>query len=134
MQLNQLCSAVPTDRTAILPCREDGLSRPRRSGARVKNELNTTRLAAVDDSFDNQADDPCLLLRVEHVPELVELGEGGGDVARIDSRLLKSSQFAVDLSDPLVDSYNRFFELAEPSSDGIPTQGEAHDRARNSAG
>ena len=31
--------------------------------------------------FDQQVDDPGLLLRVEHIPEFVELGQSGGQVA-----------------------------------------------------
>jgi len=68
----------------------------------------------VDNRLDDQVNDPGLLLRVEHVPELDELGESGSDVAGIDGRLGDGVQLSVDFPQPLVEAADGGFQFGQP--------------------
>ncbi len=52
----------------------------------AEHESNAGLIAAVDNPLGQQVDDPGLPLRVEHIPEVTELGQRGGDVFGIDGR------------------------------------------------
>jgi len=80
----------------------------------VEAKLNAVLIAVIDHPLDQQVDDPGLLLRVEHIPELGELDQGGGDMIGVDCRLLDGAQSTLGLPEPPVHNSHRFFELAEP--------------------